>query len=208
VGEALAVQNFSSFVASNGVDGNPCTRTQPCQTLQRAHDQTEPNGKVGIVDVGDYGPLTITKSISIVSEVAADTLGVGGGSINSPNITISAGPQDVITLRGLTLDGAGNGSAGAIRFTSGGKLYIHNCIITNWSVGSGIGGVLFAPSGPSYLVITDTIFSQNTDGSSGSGVLVKPQVPARRARTSNVWWPQETHLALWQTAPAALPEST
>lgn len=172
---ALA-NNFSSYVASNGQDSNPCTRSQPCQTLQHAHDQTAANGRIVVVDPGDYGALTISKSITIVSEPLADTVSPGGAGLSSPNVTISAGPQDIVTLIGLTVDGVGVIGSGlqAIHFATGGKLYIHNCIIKNWGMGAGKGGLLFAPSGASYLVVTNTIFSQNTGGSSGSGILIQP----------------------------------
>lgn len=106
---ALAVGNFSSYVASTGVDGNPCTRAQPCQSFQRAHDQTIAGGVITVVDPGDYGNVTITKSISIVATGFPTTINPGGGSFATPNISINAGPSDVVLLRGLNLDGSSFG---------------------------------------------------------------------------------------------------
>ncbi len=45
-------QNTKSWVKSNGSDGNPCTLAAPCSTLQRAHDQTNAGGEVGVIELG------------------------------------------------------------------------------------------------------------------------------------------------------------
>ena len=54
-----------SWVASGGSDGNTCIRSAPCLTFQRAHDVTNAGGVMHCVDPGDFGLLTITKSVTI-----------------------------------------------------------------------------------------------------------------------------------------------
>ena len=79
-------------------------------------------------------------------------------------ITISAGPDDQINLRGLAIEGAGNGNTG-IRFNTGGFLTITNSVIRNMSnVGMDI-----EPSGASTFTITDTLIADNGRMASISG---------------------------------------
>jgi hypothetical protein len=172
---AASASSVSSFVSAAGLDTNPCTRAMPCQTLQHAHDQSGPGGSITIVDAGNYGRIAISKSISIISEVEGDTASFGGNGIAGPAISVSAAATDVITLRGLHIDGALAVSSGGIQFNSGSQLHVHNCIIENWASQTGQGGIMFLPTGASSLVVTDTILSNNTDGSSGSGILIQPR---------------------------------
>ena len=54
-----------TWVASTGTDTGLCPRTAPCKTFQFAVNATSANGEVSTVDPDDYGPVTITKSITI-----------------------------------------------------------------------------------------------------------------------------------------------
>jgi hypothetical protein len=171
---ALAVI-FSTYVASNGLDTNPCTRASPCQTFQHAHDQTFAGGVITVVDPGNYGTVNINKSISIVASGFPTTIGAGG-NLDFPAISIAASPADVILLRGLNFDGAGlkTFTPIAIHFISGAKLLIHDCIVQNWGVGSGNAAIAFLPGTAGVLVVANSIISSNTNGTSGSGILVQP----------------------------------
>src|SRR5687768_3322166 len=94
--------NTRSWVSATGNDSNNCTRPTPCRTLQRAHDETAPGAEIDFLDQGGYGPVTITKAISIVNDVGvAAVIPQPGGA----GITINAGASDAISLRGLTIDG-------------------------------------------------------------------------------------------------------
>jgi hypothetical protein len=53
------------FVSSTGLDTNPCTRTEPCRTFQKAFNTVPANGEIDVLDPADYGQLTITHGISI-----------------------------------------------------------------------------------------------------------------------------------------------
>src|SRR5262245_3295046 len=91
------------FVAAQGSDGNPCTFALPCRTFQHAHDTVAANGEIDVLDPAGYGALTISKAISIQGHGFAGITGPAG----SPAITINAGANDRINLRGLLLDGVG-----------------------------------------------------------------------------------------------------
>src|SRR5882757_8156112 len=122
--------NGRTWVSGLGNDANPCTRTQPCLTFQGAHDKTAAGGEIDVLDPGGFSAVTITKAISIVNE------GVGVAGIRSgsaiPAITISAGASDKITLRGLTIDGAGVGTNGIV-FNTGASLNVQNCVIRGFT---------------------------------------------------------------------------
>src|SRR4029079_1111985 len=103
-----------TYVSGMGNDANPCTVSLPCQTFQTALALTTPGGTIFVLDSANYGPVTINKAITITSEGA--TAGVLATS--GVGITISAGANDVINLRGLEIDGGNTGTIG-IQFMSG-----------------------------------------------------------------------------------------
>ncbi len=90
-----------TFVSGEGTDSGTCASpANPCRTFQFAFGQTSPGGEIKALDPDDYGPITITQSISIT--------GVDGAGIDTPSsddITINAGPNDTVNLSRLILDG-------------------------------------------------------------------------------------------------------
>jgi hypothetical protein len=96
---------------------------------------TIPGGEIDVVDPGDFGPVVITKSISI----NGDALGEGGilPGPGTSGIVINAGIKDVVSLRGLIFDGATASGTSGIVFNSGARLTIENCVIQGFS-GPGI----------------------------------------------------------------------
>jgi hypothetical protein len=161
--------NVRSFVSANGNDTNNCGRATPCRSLQVAHDKTAAGGEINMLDPAGYGTVTITKSISIVND------GVGSAGVLVPTgqtgITINAGINDRINLRGPIIEGAGLGATG-IAFTSGKSLTIGKCIVRNLSSS----GIAFAPSASYpfgtyiYFVVTDTLVADN----GGHGIYIQP----------------------------------
>jgi hypothetical protein len=111
--------------ASSGVDTNPCTRIAPCKTFQHAHDMTASFGQLGVLDPGDYGPLSITKAITIDGgDLAASVITTTTG------ITVQANPGDVVQLRNLSLHGEGGGNG--ILYASGSQLHIDNVKVSGF----------------------------------------------------------------------------
>ena len=166
---------FESFVAATGSDANPCSPNQPCASLQHALDQTSAGGTIEIMSPGAYGQVLITKSITIISQTGGSNFEGGGNIIGTPIFTVNAGSSDTVMIRGINLLSlSGISNTNGIIFNSGGRLHLHNCIFANLNSSSGQGGLLFAPSGASKLVITDSVFSNNITGTSGSGILIQP----------------------------------
>jgi hypothetical protein len=128
---AAATYGQAWVSASNGLDGNPCTRTSPCRTFQHAHDVTASFGQVNVLDPGDYGTLSITKAITIDGGGLASNLITGG----STGIIVQANAGDVVQLKNLSLHG--NAGGNGIVYSSGSQLHIdgvnvngfgYNCI--------------------------------------------------------------------------------
>jgi hypothetical protein len=102
--------------------------------------------------------LTITKSISIQGHDFSGTTVPSGGT----GITINAGPNDQINLRGLIIEGAGVGYNG-IAFNSGSRLNVANCTIRGLITSAGLtaGGIVLQPTFDARISISDTTISGN-----------------------------------------------
>jgi hypothetical protein len=173
-----------TWVSGVGDDANPCSRTAPCKTLAGAIGKTAAGGEIDVMDPGAFGALLITKSITIQNE--GFLAGVQGPSTNG--IIVNAGANDVVVIRGLTIEGLGTGLNG-IRFLAGGALHIENCTINGFrsaSAGSGH-GIDFEPSGASELYVKNTVVRNNGTGANGGGILIKPTVSgSAKASLDNV----------------------
>lgn len=141
--------NKRTWVSGTGVDQAGCGPiATPCRSLQFAHDQTSHGGEIDVKDSAGYGALTITKAISIINDGnVAGVLATGNGN----GITINAGSGDDIVLRGLTIEGNGNGTNGIASNTNG-TLLIENCTIADF----GNHGVSFYPAGSAELQVSGT----------------------------------------------------
>jgi hypothetical protein len=159
-----------TWVSGTGDDTFPCSRTAPCKTFAGALAKTQAGGEISVLDPGGYGSVLIDKAISIVAD------GVEGSILaNGNGIIVDAGPNDVVSLRGLQIEGAVAGLNG-IKFLSGGTLHVENCVIRGFqssTAGNG-NGILFVPDGNSKLLITDTIVEKNGNLGTGGGILVQP----------------------------------
>jgi hypothetical protein len=154
-------QATRTWVSGVGDDANPCSRTAPCKTFAGAISKTTAGGEISVLDPGGFGQITITKAISLTND------GVGEAGIavaaGANGITVRAGPNDVINVRGLIFDGFGSGLSG-ITFDSGAALNVQNCVFRNFG-GSGT-GITFAPNSASQLFVSETLLSSN-----GGGIL-------------------------------------
>src|SRR6266511_3128167 len=143
---AAQAQYVRTCVSANGNDANTCHCSQPCRTFQRAHDQTLDQGELTVLDPGGYGPVTITKSISIVNDgVGEASIQVSGGGTG---ITVNApAGAGYVNLRGITIQVVGLGGGTVLFFGSGFALTITNCVVRNHTND----GIVYAPNGSSSL---------------------------------------------------------
>src|SRR5690348_8418681 len=126
-------QASRTWVSGVGDDVNPCSRTAPCKTFAGAISKTAAGGEIDALDPAGYGAVTITKSMTIDG---------GGGQVASVlvagtnGIVVAAGPNDVVILRNLRINGllnSGNAGINGIRFLSGKALHVENCDIFGFS---------------------------------------------------------------------------
>ena len=161
-----------TFVASTGVDTNTCSITSPCRGFAAAVAQTTSGGEVIVLDSAGYGPVSITKSISLIAPVgvyAGVTVFAGDG------ITIDV-PGIIVMLRGLSI--AGQGGVNGINLLQTARLRIENCVISNMSGD----GILHSAQG-AELVVVDTTFRDNQGNGLdilGDGSVVLDHVRSER----------------------------
>ena len=156
------------FVASYGNDANPCTFGSPCKTFQHAHDVVDAGGEITAIDSAGFGPIIITKSVTITSPqgVEAGVVPASGGDA----IIIGPSSSFIVTLRGLTLEGSGAGLNGiALASSVPGTVNIIGCIIKDFT-GTGI-SITPSNSGIFGLVITDSYVLNNAT----NGIEINPQ---------------------------------
>jgi len=143
------------FVASYGNDANPCTFGSPCKTFQVAVNVVDPGGEVTAIDSAGFGPISITKAVTITSPagVEAGIVPAAGGD----GVDINAGASDAVVLRGLTMNGSSGGNNGIV-FKSGASITIIDCVVQNFL----FEGILLEPtSGANSFFITNTIVAHN-----------------------------------------------
>ncbi|CAH1079343.1 right-handed parallel beta-helix repeat-containing protein [Candidatus Nitrotoga sp. 1052] len=149
-----------AFVASYGLNTNTATNCadviNPCRHLSVAVDFVDTNGEVVVLDSGNYGLVTLTRSISLTAApgvYAGMTAGTGRSGV-----IINPGTVNVV-LRGLTINGLGGDNG--VLMNSNGNLSIENCVISNFS-GGGQRGVLVNSAATVRMV--NTLIRDNDTG--------------------------------------------
>lgn len=164
-------QTFISAVA--GSDGNPCTATLPCRTFTQALNVVQPRGEVVALTSGDYAPFSVEKPVSIYAAPGAHP-----SVVATSGTAVTIGPReatDVVTLRGLTLNGLGGASTG-IRFLSG-TLNLENCVVENF----GTDGILIGADA-TRLSAADTVVRSNRTGFSFNFISTTSRATIERCR--------------------------
>jgi hypothetical protein len=151
-----AAQANRTFVSGHGSDSNPCSLAAPCRSFAEAVTQTNPEGEIVVLDSAGYGAVTIDRAVSISNP---DGVEAGVTVTSGDGITIAAGADDVVNLRGLTVLGGGVGTNG-ITFASGFLLKIDKCEIRGFTAG----GINVQNSNSVRMTVTDTTVSNNLHG--------------------------------------------
>jgi len=116
------------FVSVEGNDANPGTVEEPKRTFTVALDATDPGGELVVKDTGSFGNLRVNKTVSIIAPA-----GVYAGIRAATGIIVDA-PTATVVLRGLTLQGEGNGGNG-ISITNAAAVHVENCVIHGFNEG-------------------------------------------------------------------------
>ncbi|HEY4848034.1 MAG TPA: right-handed parallel beta-helix repeat-containing protein [Methylocella sp.] len=155
-------QATRTWVSGVGDDANPCSRTAPCKTFAGAISKTAAGGEINVLDPGGFGAVTITKSISILSQFEAGVLVSG-----TNGIVVSAAASDKVLLEGLDIEGLGTGLDG-VKMVGGGKLVVRKCSIRNFTGnGVNIGGTANARAFVEDSLITGNGGGVNLHGAGG-----------------------------------------
>jgi len=164
-----------TFVSASGNDANTCERAAPCRTFAGALAKTDANGEIIVLDAGEYGRLSITKSVKVTAVgvyAAVRTVAVvTGGNKTAENAVSIYSTQDIkVALRGLTLIGAGINFGVAFGAQGGGTLSVEDCTISGFKAG-------ISASFKSQVQVKDTVVRNNEIGISvnvtGGGVLTQ-----------------------------------
>ena len=159
---AASAQATRTWVSGVGDDANPCSRTAPCKTLPGAISKTAAGGEINAIDSGGFGAVSINKSITI------DLRSVHGGVLTnvSNGITVNAGANDRVVLRGLRLNGL-NSNFHGIRIFQARSVKVIDTSIHNWNRNA----ISFESTTPgAKLVVRRSELHNN----GGNGVLVAP----------------------------------
>ena len=161
---ALAVAPQRTFVASYGLDTNPCSLSSPCRGFQAAINAVAAGGEVVALDSGGYGAMEIHKSVSVIVPT-----GIHAGLSPNTGIPLPGYPgqsgvvlidildTDIVVLRGLSINHQGTVTGGVEWISSnGGAVYVENTVVNGFPME---GLYMQAPSG--RLFVTDSILRNN-----------------------------------------------
>lgn len=152
-------QASRTWVSGVGDDANPCSRTAPCKTWAGAISKTAACGEIDALDPGGFGAVTITKSITL------DGTGTFASILASlvNGIIINASATDVVTIRGLSINGFCNGING-INILQAKTVNVEDCVIFRFNTGNGITVNETSSSGLDLNVRNSVIRDNTNDG--------------------------------------------
>src|SRR5262245_26843193 len=168
--DPAVAQATRTWVSGVGDDVNPCSRTAPCKTFAGAISRTAVGGEINCLDPGGFGSVTITKAITI------DCGGTFGSILASSvnGVIVNAGASDIVTIRNISINGAGNGLNG-IRFLSGGVLNVENVAIFGFRSAAPNGnGIQFVPGASAEVYVRNISVHDNGAGGTAAGILIAP----------------------------------
>jgi hypothetical protein len=161
--ESARAQLINSYVASFGNNASDCSRGAPCATFIGAIGKTAPGGRISCVDAGNFGGVDIFMSVTI------DCEGTFSGPLlsgSTAGIFIQVAPTDTVVLRGLTMISGATG----IKIQGAGVVHL-----SKLRIGGATAAVLYQPSGPSELYISESLITDDATPQSGvAGINLQP----------------------------------
>jgi hypothetical protein len=149
-----------TWVSPAGLDTNPCTREQPCRNFAAAITAVAAGGEVVAMESAGYGPVTITKSVTLVAPAGVHAA-IAPSSGNA--ITVTAADTDHVVLRNLYLNS--QGASNGIDADTMAALYVDGCVVSGFSET----GIRFDPAtAGGRLYVIDTTVRR----SGGTGIYV------------------------------------
>ena len=163
-------QATRTWVSGVGDDVNPCSRTAPCKTFAGAISKTADGGEIDCIDAAGFGTITITKSITIDGGGTFGSILAAG--TNGVNVNDQGLGSKIVTLRNLSINGAGTGVNG-INVISGKSLHVENVEIFGFT-GNGINATpTTVPAGAAgYEMFFDDVDVRDLKGASSIGIKI------------------------------------
>lgn len=178
-------QATRTWVSGVGDDVNPCSRTAPCKTFAGAISKTATNGEINCLDPGGYGAVTITKSITIDCEDTQGSILASGTNGVVVNITAVADTKKAVTLRGLSINGAGTGING-VRVLTANQVNLEEVVISGFTTH---GVSLEMTTGTTNVSIESCAIRNNTGNGINTFIVggnAKVDINNTRLNTNNV----------------------
>jgi hypothetical protein len=184
VSSMAQAQATRTWVSGVGDDVNPCSRTAPCKTFAGAISKTAAGGEISVLDPGGFGAVTINKSITIDGGTGSGWASILNSATNGVNIIAAA--TDTVTLRNLTINGAGpNPGLNGIRIAGGRKVFIENVqVFGNLAADPNGRGITDVRTTNGQLFISNSVIRNN--GQSGVVILAGTGATTIDVQLSNV----------------------
>lgn len=149
---ASHAQLFRAYLASNGLDSNPCTLAAPCRLLPAALAAVTNGGEIWMLDSANFNTSTvdIAKSVNILAiPGAVGSLVANGG----PALTVSTAGLAVALRNIVVVQFPGSASASGIYMTVASNLTIDQSLFSGLAYG------VFATGGS--VKVFDSLFRSN-----------------------------------------------
>lgn len=164
-GVASAAPNLHAYVSANGNDSQPCTREDPCRTFQIALNHVTSGGEVVALSSGEFGPVTISKSVTLSGEGVHAT--ITQETAGAEAITLKTSSSMTVIIRALTILGVGKAGQGITvnnpqsssnddKPFSVSALYVEDCVIAGFTMQ----GIVFAPGTLGQLFVNDSFIRE------------------------------------------------
>ncbi|MBF5045232.1 Ig-like domain repeat protein [Aggregicoccus sp. 17bor-14] len=150
-------QATRTWVSGVGDDVNPCSRTAPCRTFAGALPKTASGGEIDALDAGDFGPVTVTRSVTL------DGRGVGRVLAEDAHAVVVNAPGATVVLRNLSLQGARSGLDG-LRVLAARSVRVEDSRVSGFTGD----GLRFTPDAGGQLLLRNVSSADNA----GAGLRV------------------------------------
>jgi hypothetical protein len=140
---ASFAQEMTTWVSGVGDDANPCRRTAHCTTFSGALLNTADLGEINALDSGEFDVVDFNDPTTATALIINKSVSIDGGSLNIATmgplntinldaITIDAGPNAIVILRNLVLNGLSGSNRNGIRIISARSVRIENVKINSY----------------------------------------------------------------------------
>jgi hypothetical protein len=174
-GATQAAGLFRAYLASDGLDSNPCTLTAPCRLLPAALAAVADGGEIWMLDSANFntGSVSITKSVTILAVPGA----VGSiVSVSGPAIVANTAGTKIVLRNLVLVPLSGGGGTHGIWVNGADRVTLENSVVA----GHPVDGIVVLSE--SELRITDTIIRDN----GSHGVEIQNGASAEIARSQVV----------------------